>query len=101
MKLLDQDQDWFYIWLSMPAGRENDPLRLLKVSADRDCDPRDGGVRFADWRLTAGYWVPHRREFVSGLQENVDLTLEAESVEILSTIDPAMFEIPDELPSKH
>lgn len=91
-KMLDEDQDQFFCWLRMygPDGRPS--ARLLKASANKDCeDP--GGVTFLDWQTVGPVVLPKRREFVSGLTESPQLVVANESSEWLESIDESWFDV--------
>ncbi|MEZ6095581.1 MAG: trypsin-like peptidase domain-containing protein [Pirellulaceae bacterium] len=81
-KFEDDDQDWFYAWVTMA-----DPVRqieavLSKASADLDCEGKGGGVTFDRWaEQKCGWQVPQEKQFVVGLSEMPAATLQLKSVE--------------------
>ena len=67
MKLVDIEGDPFFVWVDM-YGEDGLPAhRLLKVSADRNCD--DNGIVFDDWTDAAGIMLPKVCRVVTGLAE--------------------------------
>ena len=91
-KMLDEDQDHFYCWLRMygPDGRH--APRLLKASANKDCEDT-GGVTFADWKNVGPVVLPKHRELVSGLTETANLVVVTESSQWLEKVDDSWFDV--------
>lgn len=87
---IDADDDKFFAWLSMYGDDGLPQQRLLKVSAEKDCDD-GGGVTFADWQQSERLLVPRRRSFVKGLIETPVLEIENQQTEWLSEVDVEMF----------
>ncbi len=66
---LTEDNDSFFFWLSQYNKEGRDDVKLLKASADWNCEPGTGGVTFHDWKTENGLSVPRRRELIEGLGE--------------------------------
>lgn len=92
-KLLDDEEDWFYFWMSMYNTDGKPGVRLVRASADIDCDPGEGAVSFLDWREQAGWTVPHAKSFVFGLSEQPMLTMKTIKVQEIEELDESIFEI--------
>jgi serine protease Do len=83
MKLMDEEEDWFYFWVSLADPIQNIEASLVKASAEQDCDNRRGGIVFEDWRVESGWKVAYRRHLVMELKESKLFTLNTQSVELL------------------
>jgi len=92
LKLLDEDADHFFAWLSMYGENGRPSARLLKASAHMDCDDT-GGVTFHDWKKVGPVLLPLRRQFVNGLEERQLMEIVNESNEWLDSVDDAMFKV--------
>ena len=91
IKFLDEDDDWFYIWLSMYDDEGRQQIRLVRSSSELDLDKNGGWFLLEDWREHEGVRVPHRRSLVSGLVEKIELELLTAEVELVAS-DDALFE---------
>ncbi len=91
MMWLDEDDDWFYGWLSLYDDQGNEQMQLMKVSSDRDCSGSTHGITFGDYREVDGLMVPWQKKLVRGLNENVVWSAITQSVEPLAELDESMF----------
>jgi S1-C subfamily serine protease len=91
-KLLDDDEDWFYFWMSMYDDEGMPKVELLKAGADIDCKRNDGGVGYEGWETKFGWRLPHSKSFIVGLQEKANLQLKTKSVELVK-VNEAFFEV--------
>lgn len=71
LKMLDEDEDAFYVWLSMQDRESNEEVSLLKAGADMDCQHDFGGISFSDWQNKDGWSVSGKRSQIKGLGEKV------------------------------
>lgn len=92
-KLLDEDEDWFYFWMSMYDKDGMPHVELLKASADMDCQQHEGGVSFENWQTRHGWQIPHTKSFVTGLEERKSVQLKTQSVTPVRELDESQFEI--------
>jgi hypothetical protein len=92
-KLADTEDDWFYCWLSALDDRGGWDVQLLKASATKDCDPREGGVTFTDWSVEQGILYPARRNAIVGIGERVDSVILNERAVVHRDFDDGMFKI--------
>lgn len=90
MKVLDEDQDEFYFWLSMYGENGRPAQRLLKVSPNKNCE-ETGGVRFQGWNSVGPLKLPLEREFVAGLTEASSLTVINKSASWDDNVDATRF----------
>jgi serine protease Do len=74
LKTIDDEGDWFYVWLSVFGQDGAQEVRLLKAGPDLDCDRAAGGMTYRDWRSVDGVMLPFQRDLVKGLSEQVELT---------------------------
>ncbi len=86
IKLVDDDQDPFFVWVGMYGDDGYPSPRLLKVSANKDC-AEDGGVSFHDWKPVNSILLPHRRQFVNGLNEQLIMSIVTEKAEWIESDD--------------
>ena len=91
-EILDEDQDHFYCWIRMYGDDGRHAPRLLKSSANKDCEDT-GGVTFEDWQSVGPVVLPQRREFVSGLSETAKLVITNETSRWLEKIDESWFHV--------
>lgn len=91
-KLMDEDEDWFYFWMSMYDEEGTPMIELVKAGSDLDCEQNDGGVAFAGWENKFGWRLPHSKSFVVGLDEAQSHELRTTSVESIELEDD-IFEI--------
>jgi len=94
IKTLDNEGDWFYVWLSVIDENSRVSVRLLKSSPDINADKASGAVTYSDWQMAEGIQVPHRREFVQGLGEASQLRFVTKSCESRQEISDSEFQIP-------
>ncbi len=90
--MLDEDQDHFYCWLRMYGADGRHSPRLLKSSANKDCEG-SGGIAFADWHQVGPVSVAWHREWVSGLSESTSLVINTQSAEWLDRMDESWFQV--------
>ena len=93
MRLMDQENDQFFLWLSMYDELGLPKIRLLKASAEKDCDGQ-GGVTFAQWQRSDSLTIPLQRTFVSGIAETPQLTLVNQDHSWIAEPDLSIFEVP-------
>ena len=93
LKLMDEDDDWFYVWVSMYDENGLPSVELLKAGGDVDCVHNDGGVAFADWKQQEGWHLPHVKTMVKGLPETASFTMKTQKVTKLDELDESRFEI--------
>ncbi len=93
MRLMDPENDQFFLWLSMYDELGLPKIRLLKASAEKDCDGQ-GGVTFAQWQLSETLTIPLQRTFVSGIAETPLLTLVNQEHSWIAEPDFSIFEVP-------
>ncbi|MEL7497467.1 MAG: trypsin-like peptidase domain-containing protein [Planctomycetota bacterium] len=67
MKLVDEEGDPYFVWLSMYGNDGLPQTRILKASGHVDC--RDGGVRFDDWKQVDDILVPSSCAIITGVGE--------------------------------
>ena len=94
---LDEDDDWFFCWLSQYDDAGIPQVRLLKMSADKDC-ARNPGITLGDYRLVNGIRIPWQKRQVRGLAEKVDWTANTQSVDVLPSIDESLFTVSESSP---
>jgi S1-C subfamily serine protease len=99
LKTVDAEGDWFYVWLSLLDQQGTPSVRLLKAGADRDADKSQPAVLYSDWRTVGGIQVPHRRQFVRGLGEQVVMEMVTTNCESLQHVDESVFEKPNDATS--
>lgn len=92
MKVIDNEDDGFFFWISMYGDNGRPSSRLLKASADKDCNDK-GGVAFYDWKPAGPITIPHRREFVSGLNESQIMTVVNQEAKWVEKVDEALFTV--------
>ena len=90
---LDEDDDWFYCWLSLYGESGAPQVRLLKVASHRDCAGDSKGVVFGQWRDVDGVEFPFEKRLVSGLHETVAWTAQTQSCLWLEKGLDELFEI--------
>lgn len=93
LQLLDEDDDWFYVWMSMYDEDGVPFVQLLKAAGDIDCEHNDGGMAFDDWKQHEGWQLPHVKTIVKGLAETASITMETQQVTKLGELDESRFEI--------
>ena len=91
IKLLDDDQDHFFIWLSMYGDNGRPAVELMKASAHKDCK-ENGGVTFSDWEQIGPVRIPMKRFFVSGLTEKEKLTISNRDAKWIDEVDESWFD---------
>jgi serine protease Do len=94
LKAIDADTDEFFVWLSVLGDAGQPQVRLLKTAETYD-DERTAGVVYDQWREVGGVKWPHERRVVTGLAENVTLTITTSQVQPLETLDNSLFKKPD------
>ena len=92
LKMLDSDLDRFFCWLRMYGEDGRPAARLIKASANKDCDD-PGGVTFSQWQEVGPVIYAGRRELVSGLNESTFQVLTSESSQWLDVVDDSWFKI--------
>ncbi len=90
MKLVDEEEDGFFVWVSMYGDDGRPSSRLLKAAAEKDCDDK-GGVTFDDWKAVGPLKVPLVREFVSGLDERQILAIVNQDAKWVQDLDEDLF----------
>ena len=90
MKLVDEEEDGFFVWISMYGDNGRPASRLLKAAAEKDCDEK-GGVTFDDWKSVGPLKIPLRREFVSGLEEKQIMVVVNQDAQWVEKIDEELF----------
>lgn len=96
MMVLDDDDDWFYAWLSL-FDREGKPsVMLQKVASDKNCTGENQGVVFDAFESSDGVMVPRIKRAVRGLNEEAVWTAKTLSIETLET-DPTLFQNPEQV----
>lgn len=90
MMWLDEDDDWFYGWLSLYDDAGSEQVYLLKVASDRDCPENAPGITLADYRETEGVMIPWEKNLVHGLDEQVQWTAVTRSIDPVE-LDEALF----------
>ena len=99
LQLLDEDDDWFYVWMSMYDEQGLPSVQLLKAAGDLDCEHNDGGMAFEGWKQHEGWQLPHVKTIVKGLAETASITMETQQVTKLGELDESRFEIVTETSS--
>ena len=89
---LDEDDDWFYGWLSLYNENGAEQVRLLKVSGDKDCSGSSHGITFGDYRESEGVMLPWRKDRVSGLDEQIQWTARTVSVVTIPGFESSLFQ---------
>ena len=90
MKLVDDETDNFFVWISMYGDNGRPSSRLLKAAAEKDCDDK-GGVTFDDWESVGPLKIPLVREFVSGLDEKQIMAVVNQDAQWIEEIDEDLF----------
>ncbi len=93
LMLLDEDEDWFYCWLSMYNADGRPQVRLLRASADKDCGTKSNGVVLNEWKEVSGIWLPFQKSLVTGLDEQIQWTAQTESASLLESADEDLFNL--------
>lgn len=83
LRYLDDEQDWFYAWLSFPDPARDRGARLIKLSAEKDCDQGRAGVIFADYQQHEGWLIPCTKTVVHDLVEQPDYRFVTQRIQIL------------------
>ena len=91
LKVADEDEDPFFVWLRMYDETGMPAPRLLKTAADKDGD-QDGSVVFGQWQDFDGVRIPLQRDFTEGIAEAPLLNLVNQSCERVSDPDSGLFE---------
>ncbi len=97
-KLLDDEEDWFYFWVNLVDDEGKGRPELAKVSADKDCDRKQGGFLFKDWVDVGRFRFSRNRFQIRGLGETVVLSYLNKRVDLL-VIERESFDIPEWLSS--
>ncbi len=92
MKIVDDQDDRFFAWISMYGENGRPSSRLLKAAADKDCGDK-GGVTFEDWKPVGPVTIPHHREFVSGLEEKQIMAVINQDAKWVAKLDETLFEV--------
>lgn len=95
LKIADDDFDSFYYWLPFEGEDPSAVHGPLKVSASQDCTA--GGVTFHDWQAVGPMMLPFRREFVTGLEESVSMSITTAVAEWSETVDAEWFKAGDSI----
>ncbi len=88
---LDDDDDWFYGWLSTQDEQGHGQVRLRKIASDKDCSGSNAGLLFDDYRDTFGIQLPWQKCQVKGLGEQVQWTAVTQEVTPWQEMDADLF----------
>ena len=91
----DQDGQTLHLWLSMFDPQGDRQIRLLKAGLDTEASAQRPAVIYADWQMTEGLLIPHRRAIVTGLEEAVQLEMITQKV---TRLDETMEQLLTEKP---
>ena len=94
LKITDAQGDWLYCWLSAGAHPGDGSVLPLRISPDLDPSDRPTTVAFDRWQPLGSWHVPAWRGWVCGLEEQVALSIELQSADIVEQLDPRQFERP-------
>ncbi len=96
MLWLDEDDDWFYGWLSLFDQDGKTQVRLVKVASDKNCKKGSAGVMFDDYRDTSmGVVFPWQKSVIEGLQETVLWTAVTKKV-TRGELNESQFSVPED-----
>ncbi|MCH7728324.1 MAG: trypsin-like peptidase domain-containing protein [Planctomycetes bacterium] len=98
LKTLDDEGDWFYIWLSVFGTDGRQQVRLLKSGPDLDGDGSSGAVVYGDWRAVEGVKIPFRRALVKGLAEIRQAQYITTHCEVVREVPETAFQMPSKAP---
>ena len=94
VKVLDANQDWLYCWFSLTDSNGQWQARPLKIASDLDSEGSARAVLLDDWQPHEHLQFPHRRRFVSGLDEQFEMEISNVAVTPDPTVDPSAFQAP-------
>ena len=100
MKWLDEDDDSFFVWLSMQDRQNNEHVSLLKAGSDMDCQHDFGGIAFHDWQEENGWTVSKKRSQIKGLAETATTTYINKSVASEWVDVDSLWKLPDAVDSE-
>lgn len=96
MLLLDDEEDWFYAWLSLFDRQGQPKIVLRKVASDQNCEGDGQGVMFDEFALCEGVMLPRLKKVVRGLDEQEVWTAKTVSLGSIKH-DPARFQVPEQV----
>ena len=70
-RLVDDDKDPFFVWLSHTDVHSADEMELVKAGASLNCDQDPGGAVFEGWHASHGLRIPSMIKTVQNLSESV------------------------------
>ena len=91
---LDEDEDWFYCWLSVYDDDGRPQVKLMKCSSDKNCSTNAKGISMSDWRDVDGIKIPFTKQLISGLNESVVWTAKTVNCQVTNEIDADLFHLP-------
>lgn len=96
IKTIDDQGDWYYVWLSVTEREGRLDVKLLKSGADRDAAEPDYAVTYSQWRFLKGIALPWKRTLVEGISEDIVLTMTATDIQIVPNVALTTFEKPQD-----
>ena len=93
-KLIDDNNDWYYFWLSMYGPEGDQKIRLVKGCCERDADDNSGAWTLKQWSNEKHWLIPKQRMLVDNLEEKMRMTVKTTSVETSTKIDASLFTAP-------
>ena len=92
IKVLDNRDDWFYLWLQLYDAAGEEKIELAKASSELDANRNGGAVVFEDWVNRNGVPIAKTRKFVDGLLEQVRQTACTRQIQ-LTDVDSNWFTV--------
>ena len=81
-RLTDDEDDPFFIWLSMDHLHSDRNVELIKAGASLNCDQSPGGVLFEDWKVSKGIRIPGQVKVIRNLNEKIQQSYQLKSVSV-------------------
>ncbi len=91
---LDDDEDWFYCWLSVFDEDGRPQVKLMKCSSDKNCATKARGMSMSNWQDVDGIKMPFTKQLIAGLDESVVWTAKTIDCQVTDEIDAALFQVP-------
>ena len=93
-KLIDDNNDWYYFWLSMYGSEGHQEIRLVKGCCEKDADDNSGAWALQKWSSEKQWLIPRVRMLVDNLEEKTRMTVKTTSVETSTKADDSLYTAP-------
>ncbi len=90
-KVVDENNDWYYFWLTMYDNNGQQSIQLVKGCCEKDADDNSGAWTLQRWSNEKHWQIPKQRELVDKLHENTRLIVKTVSAASGDKADDSLY----------